>query len=144
MRIDDARLRGRSEIRKALSRKPADAGGSFTDALGGAEERDAHAELGESLERIDGVDRKLRERPDLDTLDEYKKAVRGFLEVMVNRYLKVTRRTGRHGTRTKVYTMIEKVDGALEELERCMRESLDVDLAARLDEIRGILIDMYC
>lgn len=143
MRIDDARLRGRGEIRKALARKPAEAGSAFLDALGGAEERDARAEIGASLEEIDGIDRKLRENPDFDTLSDYKKAVRGFLEVMVNRYHKVTRRTGRHGTKTKVYTMIEKVDGALEEIERCMRDSVDFDLAGRLDEIRGILVDLY-
>ena len=89
------------------------------------------------------VDRKLREQPNYDNLEEYKKAVRAFLEELVGRHYKVTRRTGRSGARTKVYTMIERVDDALEELERGLGESVDFDLAGRLDEIRGILVDLY-
>jgi uncharacterized protein YaaR (DUF327 family) len=69
--------------------------------------------------------------------------VREFIEALVSRHYTVTRRTGKNGPRTKVYTMIERVDDALEEIERCIRDSVDFDLAGRLDEIRGILVDLY-
>lgn len=136
------RLKGRDEIRKNLARKPA-AAGAFAEVLGGAEERGTASDLGDSLTTVNESDRKLRDHPNFDNLEEYKKAVRGFLEIMVNRYLKVTRRTGRIGSKTKIYTMIEKVDDTLDEIERGLRDSVDFDLAAKLDEIRGILIDLY-
>lgn len=145
--IDDLRrLAGirppdKDQLRRKRKEKRGDS--VFSDILQTSEQQQDELELEGLLSDVDLSDRLLREHPNPDNLDHYKESVKKFLEKMLNKRLKVTRTTGRSGNRPKIYTMIEQVDNALDQLEKDMHSSLQFDIASRLDEIRGILIDLY-
>ena len=95
------------------------------------------------MERVDEADKRLRENPNHENLEEYKKIVKQFVEDVIHRCLRIKKRRGRLGNRTKVYMILEKVDDYIDELEEKIKDSIDFDIAEKLDEIRGILVDLY-
>lgn len=140
-RLSGIRPPDKDKLRRKRKEKRSET--AFSDILEASEQHEDELELEGLLSDVDLSDRLLREHPNPDNLDHYKDSVKRFLEKLLNKRLKVTRTTGRAGNRPKIYTMIEQVDSALDQLEKDMHSSLQFDIASRLDEIRGILIDLY-
>jgi len=104
-----------------------------------AEERDLH----DMLRDLDAAASELKDNPTLENLKKYKKLVKAFLKVALSKTYRVkeviSRRTG------KLFVIVEKINTALEELTQGVL-SKQVDalwLASKLEEIRGLLIDIY-
>jgi hypothetical protein len=102
--------------------------------------------LDEVLGGIDEAARIFLERPIYENLLKYKELVQRFMRVVISKLYKTRERlSSRAIDPQKVYTLLEEVDKNLglltEEVLSGQAESLS--LMARIDEIRGILVDLY-
>ncbi|MBN1897897.1 MAG: YaaR family protein [Spirochaetes bacterium] len=106
----------------------------------------AKLELDQLLEEIDSAGREFAHTPTLETLRKYKSLVKGFLETVIKKIYKIKEKMGRkYWLKQKVYIVIEKINDRLEKLTNYIlkKEAEHIDLLATLDEIRGLLVDMY-
>jgi len=129
--------------KKGKKSKTSTEGNIFSQILDVAEENEVVSEAEEYMEKVDDADRKLRENPNFENLEEYKKIIKKFVEDILHRCLKVKKKRGKLGNRTKVYMILEKVDDYIDDMEEKIKNSIDFDIAEKLDEIRGILVDIY-
>jgi uncharacterized protein YaaR (DUF327 family) len=98
------------------------------------------------LEKIQSQGKILAKTRDLKELKKYKSLVKSFMKEAVKCSLKLKQNTswnqwGKH----RLLTIAEKVDKNIEELAQLMLEGEEKTLAIldKLDEIRGLLVDMY-
>jgi len=107
------------------------------------EKQAVEIDLDSALEVIDELGRKLRSQPTLANLKDYKAAVRSFLKQAIGGTYEVSERRfiDRLGRR-RLYVIVAKVDERLDELTRLVldRQDSTLDLASKLDEIRGLLL----
>lgn len=98
-----------------------------------------------ALAEIDDLGRELREHPILVNLRNYKAAVRAVLKLIVDEGLAIEERrfVDQHGRR-RVYLLVAQVDEQLEQLTRLIlnKQASTIVLASKLDEIRGLLLDI--
>jgi len=101
--------------------------------------------LSEILSEIDSAAQKLKESLTLQDLINYKKLVKKFLQEATNGMLKYTKKEYLDGRgRKKIYSLVEKVNGKLEKLtEEFLKDSKHLELLKMIDDIRGLLIDIY-
>ncbi len=106
---------------------------------------DSAFDLVMALEEIDEFAKRLRESPVLENLLRYKKKVRVILRFLVEQSYNVQERTlyDVQGRR-RLLVLVESIDQKLEELTRefLNQQSGSLDLVSRLDEIRGLLLDL--
>ena len=109
------------------------------------EEDGLQARLSLMMEDITMQGKKLGKHMDVRDMKHYRKLVQEFMNEIVNRSHKFSRenfldRRGRH----RVYGMIKRVNAALDELEQeLMQEEKDhLAILGRIDEIRGLLLDI--
>lgn len=98
------------------------------------------------IKKIEEQGNKLSESMTVKDLKVYKELVRSFLKETVGKSFQAKEeshlnRRGRH----KVYTIVEQVDAKLEELASMVVEQQagKLDVLAKLDEIKGMLLDTY-
>lgn len=88
----------------------------------------------------------LAESLNLKDLMKYKELIQKFLDYAVNKMYHLKEQSGwdRRG-RHKVYTLVETVNKELEDLTKMlMSEQKDkISILAKVDEIRGLLVDIY-
>jgi uncharacterized protein YaaR (DUF327 family) len=114
---------------------------TFAAVLGETEERiNADESLEQGLALVYLADQDLRSNLNFDNLDKYKKAVKEFMDIVTGQYLRLRQKPARRKNRS--YTILEQVGDALKRLETDMKNSLNFNVAARLDEIRGLLVDV--
>lgn len=121
------------------------AGKSFDDFLQGSGHRALHEELAKLLENVEDQGRILSERLNLRELLEYKKAVNQFMDKAVDGMFKLHKgdfldRRGGHSTYSVVTKLNEKLERLTEEVLAKEKERLVI--VSRLDEIRGMLMDL--
>ena len=118
---------------------------AFKRILETAGEQEA-ASWDQLLSRVDEAGKKLLNEPSMATLRSYRAAVRDFLkEAISGSYqMKGESRWDRRGNR-RVFCVVEKINQALEELTTAVLEknAKTITLMAKIDEIRGLLIDLY-
>ncbi|SHE87637.1 hypothetical protein SAMN02746089_00929 [Caldanaerobius fijiensis DSM 17918] len=105
-----------------------------------------HAEkLRELLQRIDDVSKTLKENPDINTLVRYKRLVREFLAEVLNGFELSQRYSTDYSGRRKVYSIVKKVEEKLELMaQQFFRDQKDnLELIKLVDDIRGLLVDLY-
>ena len=109
----------------------------------------ADEELSERLTtlmgKIDEQGRKIAKHMDIRDMKQYRSLVKEFVNEVVNRSHEFSRenfldRRGRH----RVYGMIKLVDKNLDELAEALvaDEKDHLDILGRVDEIRGMLLDI--
>jgi uncharacterized protein YaaR (DUF327 family) len=98
------------------------------------------------LAEIDKRGKRLGEVPTYSELKKYREVIRQFVGEAVGRMYTLQSQQGwdRHG-RQKVYTIIKKVDATLDSLTEDVRvgEERQLDILAKQDAIRGMLVDLY-
>lgn len=98
-----------------------------------------------ALTEIDEFARRLQESPVLENLLRYKKKVRAILLYLVEQSYDIQERTvyDLQGRR-RLLVLVESIDQKLEELTRefLNKQSGSLDLVGRLDDIRGLLLDL--
>ena len=122
------------------------AGTAFRDQLEGALGRRRDLELFKELRSLDEAAAALKERPTLERLDHYRKVVRELLLKLLRSCYIVERETGfsKQG-RKKRFLIVRRIDQELESLSRLVlgRQKSIIELARKLDEIRGLIMDLY-
>ncbi len=97
------------------------------------------------LENIDQLGKKLRDKPSLLNLKNYKAAIRGFMHASLKDTYTVDHKNfvDRFGRR-RIYLLVAKIDAELEKLTEMILQEQDstLELTAKLDEIRGLLLDI--
>lgn len=107
-------------------------------------EREKAAE--QALSDLDAAAERLRSEGTLEALAAYKQALKAAVEDALRRAYRVQAETGfARGGRRRLLYVVRIVDAKLEELTRLLlaRERDNLAIAARLDEVRGLLLDLY-
>jgi len=120
--------------------------GHFATDLLKNQDGQSRERMTELLTAIDAQGKKLGEVPTYSELRQYRDVVRQFIGEAVGRMYTLQSQQGwdRSG-RQKVYTIIKKVDATLESLSEDVRQgqSRQLDIMAKHDSVRGMLVDLY-
>lgn len=119
---------------------------SFIEELRESSDPKTKEILDEVLGKIDGAARLFLEHPILDNLLTYKDLVRRFMKLVTEKLYRVKERLSSRATdRQKIYTILEEVDKRLNLLteEFLAGQNDSLSLVAKMDEIRGMLVDLY-
>ena len=107
---------------------------SFSEVLQTEQVGVRDIDLAAALEEVDEYAKRLRESPILENLLPYKKQSYSVQESTVYDFQ----------GRRRLLVLVESIDQKLEELTRefLHRQTSSLDLVGRLDEIRGLLLDL--
>ena len=116
----------------------------FYDELQFAEIEQIHLEFDELIEEITKQGELFAKNPTQELLKKYKSMIRDFLKYVTDHMLQIEHYTGGK-LKQKIYTVTKIVDERLERLtEHIMKnQANNIDLLSTLDEIRGLLVDLY-
>lgn len=118
----------------------------FKDYLSELNQKEVKERLDRLLEIVDEQGERLKKSLDKKDLLEYKKRVKDFLRVIQKEFARAKQSFGWDGRgNLKTYTIIEKIDNNLDLLHKFfMEEQADVlEVVKKIDEIRGLLLDLY-
>lgn len=117
---------------------------SFYDELKLAETEEIHIEFDQLVEEITRQGERFYKNPTLQELKLYKSMIKKFLKHVTDRMFAVEHHTGGKW-KQKIYTVSKVIDEKLEALTKLVvsQQTNNIDLLATLDEIRGLLIDLY-
>ena len=101
------------------------------------------SKLDELLELIDEQGEKLSKHRTFDELVRYKKMIGNFVEEAVNKMYHLNEDYST--VKGKLYSLVETVDESLEELTEMVlsEQESQMEILDKLDEIRGLLVDLY-
>lgn len=119
---------------------------SFQDQLDDANYQQIRERFDKLLQIVDRHGEKLKETLDKRDLIEYKKRVKDFLHLIQKEFARTRQAVSWDGTgNLKTYTIIEEIDQNLKLMhEQFIQEQSDVlQIVNRIDEIRGLLLDLY-
>jgi len=117
---------------------------SFYDALKLAETEEVHVEFEDLVEEITRQGERFSKNPTIGELKSYKSMIREFLKYVTQRMFAVEQHSGGKW-KQKIYTISHIIDEKLEALTKLVvsQQTGNINLLATLDEIRGLLIDLY-
>ena len=103
-------------------------------------------DLQQEAERVSAAGEELARTLHLKHLQTYQELVREFLTAVVTQAYRLRRDVGRDRRgRSRVFQIVLQVDQALADLAQAVLagEQARLQILARLDEIRGLLVDLY-
>jgi len=110
------------------------------------EEAELQQRLLGMMEEITMQGEKIKKKTDIKDMKHYRSLIKEFMNEVVNRSHEFSRenfldRRGRH----RVYGIIRRVDEALDELAKeLVEEEKDaISILGKIDEIRGLLLDIF-
>lgn len=137
-------IKASSQIQSVKSTASSDDSFKFT-LISNIEEKDLQEKLGNMMQEITEQGEKIAKHIDIKDMRKYRELVKGFLNEVVNRSHKFSRenfldRRGRH----RVYGIVKLVDKNLDELagELVKEEKNHLEIVGRIDDIRGLLLDI--
>lgn len=137
-------IKASSQIQSVKSTTSSDDSFKFT-LISNIEEKDLQEKLGNMMQEITEQGEKIAKHMDIKDMRKYRELVKGFLNEVVNRSHKFSRenfldRRGRH----RVYGIVKLVDKNLDELagELVKEEKNHLEIVGRIDDIRGLLLDI--
>jgi uncharacterized protein YaaR (DUF327 family) len=143
-------------LQKKKRQKKIQAGGLFSSILHTAAETEETAEFGidpeaanetlhEILDDVSALGEALVQTPTLENVRRYRDGIRQFMKYLVRNVLEVEERTsGANVLKRKKYLLVKTVDEKLEALAKgfLSAQKAPLDLAGRINEINGLLIDL--
>ena len=137
-------IKASSQIQSVKSTASSDDSFKFT-LISNIEEKDLQEKLGNMMQEITEQGEKIAKHMDIKDMRKYRQLVKDFLNEVVNRSHKFSRenfldRRGRH----RVYGIVKLVDKNLDELagELVKEEKNHIEIVGRIDDIRGLLLDI--
>jgi uncharacterized protein YaaR (DUF327 family) len=118
----------------------------FAQSLARAQVESIRKELDALLEQIDGQAKVIEQSLTFDTLRAYKELVRKFVNIVVHELYEVQERMSVSPTgRKKSMILVKKLDVELEKLSSDFLngQSSLINFMARLEDIKGMLMDLY-
>ena len=127
-----------SSVQQVKNTESTDSSFKFT-LISNIEEKDLQEKLGSMMEQITEQGEKIAKHMDIKDMRKYRELVKGFLNEVVNRSHKFSRenfldRRGRH----RVYGIV-KLELAGELVKE---EKNHLEIVGRIDDIRGLLLDI--
>jgi uncharacterized protein YaaR (DUF327 family) len=150
IKADTKRTKDKDEIDKARkSRFASIMDETKTDESSEAEAADAaplsdHS-IKDLLDDVHSSGERLKNRPFPEEIKQYKRAVRNFLHYIVeNGYIIEEQISGTNPLRRKKFTLVQVVDKKLEQLAAGILagQNDQLEILAKVDEIKGILVDL--
>ena len=118
----------------------------FQDVMNKQHTPDWKGDLDRLLKQLDELGQRLIKSFSVYDLKAYKETLGGFLKETLGRTYKIKEETtwSKKG-KTKVYQIIQKINGELEEMSVLVisKQRDQMKLLAKLDQIRGLMIDLY-
>ena len=109
-------------------------------------EQDLQVRLSAMMQEITQQGNRISKKMDVRDMKKYRALIKDFMNEIVNRSHKFSRenfldKKGRH----RVYGIIRQVDDTLDELAReLVKDEKDhIAILSRIDEIRGLLLDIF-
>jgi len=140
----DSTIIGGSKL--STSRGADSMAGSFEMALKDSVNEQKTQICSELLQKIDVQSRELKKRPTPEGIKRYVELVRSFMKEAIGQAYSLEEETlwDRFGNR-KNFVIVKRINASLEELIDSVvsQEKNQLDLVGKLDEIRGLLIDLY-
>jgi uncharacterized protein YaaR (DUF327 family) len=118
---------------------------SFTPQLGPLREFAPSDEALTALkDAVDSAGDRLRDRPFQNEILEYKRAVRNFINYVVENAFELEKSQTRRSGKQKIYSQIRVIDSKLEELAAAIlsRQASQLEMVSKLGEIKGLLVDL--
>lgn len=119
---------------------------SFVEKLKSVASAERKKHLDQLLASLDQQAKIFIEKPIYENLLTYKELVQAFMKEAVNKSYEVKECLGRRSLeKQKVYYIVEKVNKDLEYLTEkiLLNHSETINLVGKMDEIRGLLLDLY-
>jgi hypothetical protein len=118
--------------------------GRFYDELKFAETEQLHLEFDRLVEEIAEHGRRFAKNPNQKLLKIYKSMIKDFLKYVTEHMYQVEHYTGGR-TKQKIYSITRIIDEKLHDLTTYVmsQQTRNIDLLSTLDEIRGLLIDLW-
>ena len=116
---------------------------TFLEELKQVHGEETKARLDQLLDLIDQQGEKLAKHRTFKEFVKYKKMVSSFVEEVVDKMYQV--KEDYSPAQGKVYNLVNKVDQSLEELTEMIvdDQSAQLEILDKLDEMRGLLVDLY-
>jgi len=117
---------------------------SFYDELQNQELEEYRLEFDKLVDEIIEQGERFAKNPTLAELKKYKSMIKQFLKHITDNMVRIEHYTGGK-FRQKIYTLARIVDDRLKALSDLIMSNQikNIDLMSKLDEIRGLLIDLY-
>jgi uncharacterized protein YaaR (DUF327 family) len=119
---------------------------SFSEALQDSDSKRRHEVCANLLQQIDTQSEELKKGATPAAIKRYRKLVQTFMKEALGQSYSLNQEShwDRSGNR-KIMVTVKRINQSLEELTDALlsKEKKQIDLVARLDEIRGLLIDLY-
>lgn len=100
-------------------------------------------DIEEIKKMIGGLDRDAKDfekNPTFAAFDRYKNKVQAILGEICRRLYNA--KTVKNMKNTKEYTVIQKIEGEIAELEKAFNQKVKVDIISKNDEIKGLLLNI--
>ncbi|WP_027339741.1 YaaR family protein [Halonatronum saccharophilum] len=129
---------GSNQINSVEKKKKA-----FLEELKGANKNRIIGRLDDLLDQIDQQGERLSNNRTFKELIRYKKLIQSFMEEAIDKMYNL--KEDYSPMQGKIHTVVKSVDSSLEELtEVVMDKEVDrLEILEELDEIRGLLVDLY-
>ena len=134
-----------AQTNQTPANKPADGSFKFT-LVSTIEETELAERLNTLMGEITEQGEKIKKRRDIQDMRRYRSLIKDFMNEVVNRSHKFSRenfldKRGRH----RVYGIVRLVDENLDALaqELCKEEKDNMEVLAKIGEIRGLLLDLF-
>lgn len=118
----------------------------FTRTLSDLVKNEQETLAQEKLDAIIAQGEKLNEKADLAQLNKYKEMIRELINHTVSNGFQFTKSNKFDARgRAKVYATIKKINSNLDDMTQQILESEkeNIDLVAQINDIRGLLVDMF-
>jgi len=96
------------------------------------------------MDAVHSAGNELRDRPFQKEILAYKKAVRNFVNYVVENAFEMEKTQTRRSGKQKIHSQIRVIDSKLEELAAAILsgQTGQLEMVSRLDEIKGLLVDL--
>ena len=96
------------------------------------------------MDAVHSAGNELRDKPFQKEILEYKRAVRNFINYVVENAFQIEKTQTRRLGRQKIYSQIHVIDRKLEELAAAILsgQTSQLERVSKLDEIKGLLVDL--
>ncbi len=117
--------------------------GDFSSNLNMAQKEHTEKDLKEKLQRIYELGIEIKDRPNLDRIRQYKQHVKEYLSFFLKHFHKLSQEYGLNSS--QILTRVEVINKKIEELSNdFMKQQMEsINIISRIDEISGLLLDLY-
>ena len=146
MRINSSNLNRNKQINNLVSKTESHEKSSFQEKLEAVNEENIRERLDSLLDYVDQYGEKLKETMDKKDLQAYKEQVKEFLQIIQEEFARTKQSfSWDNQGNLKTYMIIEKINHEMEILqEEFIQDQADVlEVVRKIDEIRGLLLDLY-